>query len=211
MLAFSPDFDLNCVALVVYGVLLVTCSLYRGGAERPSDASYAGRVQPHRGLRSAARWAHHQPVLLGLAHGREEKPAVSGSQQHRPLHCPLTHQSWLHDLQRWLSGPLLVPPHHHRLRHVSTLPPPFPSRLLSLRDKQILNGFCRLRNLSELVTFFWSVVSFIFTSFETVPWNFCTDPQKRCHCTIWKSKEWFIKKRRCFPKWLLFLIKTLMS
>lgn len=104
---------------------------YRRGAERPSDASYTGRVQPHRGLRAAARRAHHQPVLLGLAHGREEKPAVSGTQQHRPLHRPLAHQSWLHDLQRRLQGPLLVPPHHHRLRHihphVSTLPPPLPT------------------------------------------------------------------------------------
>lgn len=89
---------------------------YRCGAKWPSDASHAGRVQPHRGLRAAARRAHHQSVLLGLTHGREEKPAVPGTQQHCPLHRPLAHQPRLHDLQRWLQGPLLVPPHYHRLR-----------------------------------------------------------------------------------------------
>lgn len=41
----------------------------RCGAEWPSDASHPGRVQPHRGLCSAARRAHHQPLLLGLPHG----------------------------------------------------------------------------------------------------------------------------------------------
>lgn len=99
-------------------VTRATCSVccHRCGAERASDASHPGRVQPHGGLRAAARRTHHQPVLLGLSHGREEKPTVSGTQQHCALHRPLAHQSRLHDLQRWLQGPLLVPPHHHRLR-----------------------------------------------------------------------------------------------
>lgn len=124
-------------------VHLAVC--FRGRAERPSDASYAGGVQPHGGLRAAAGWAHHQPVLLGLAHSREEEPAVSGTQQHCALYRPFTHQSRLHDLQRWLQGPLLVPPHHHRLTH-SQLPcscPAFsssPAYHFSLRTK--LGGSC---------------------------------------------------------------------
>ena len=137
-------------------------SVYRRGAERPSDASYAGRVQPHRGLRAAARWANHQPVLLGLAHGREEEPAVSGTQQHRPLHRPLAHQPGLHDLQRRLQGPLLVPPHHHRLRHIQAATFLLTSSPTS--ENQI--GCWTLRDLSELTTLFWSLVS-ILISFES--------------------------------------------
>lgn len=96
---------------------LAPCACHRCGAERPSDASYSGRLQPHGGLRAATRRAHHQPLLLGLSHGREEKPSFTGTQQHRPLHRPLAHQPRLHDLQRRLQGPLLVPPHHHWLSH----------------------------------------------------------------------------------------------
>lgn len=90
-------------------------ALLRRWAERAAGASDPGGVQPHRGLRAAAGRADHQPMLLGFTHGRAAEPAVAGPQQHCALHCALTHQPRLHDLQRRLPGPLLVPPLHHRL------------------------------------------------------------------------------------------------
>lgn len=128
-------------------------------AERAPDASHSGRLQPHGGLRAAAGRAHHQPVLLGLSHGREEEPAVAGPQQHCALHRALAHQPRLHDLQRRLQGPLLVPPHHHGLnterlaslyfiflRHDCTLSPE--------RRRQEVGPSCR-GNLSSALLYFW--------------------------------------------------------
>lgn len=128
-------------------------------AERAPDASHSGRLQPHGGLRAAAGRAHHQPVLLGLSHGREEEPAVAGPQQHCALHRALAHQPRLHDLQRRLQGPLLVPPHHHGLsterlgflyfifsRHDCTLSPE--------RRRQEVGPSCH-GNLSGALLYFW--------------------------------------------------------
>lgn len=90
--------------------------VFRCWSERAPGAQDSGCVQPHGGLRAAARREDHQPVLLGLAHGRAPEPAVPGPQQHRALHRALPHQPRLHDLQRRLPGPLLVQEIHHGLR-----------------------------------------------------------------------------------------------
>ncbi len=58
----------------------------------------------------------------------------------------------------------------------------FSPHLLSLRTKQD-TGLCCLCDFSELITLFWSVVSFIFISFETAM------ERKSCNCTILRVKS----------------------
>lgn len=101
--------------------------LCRCWPERAPGAPDAGRVQPHRGLRAAAGREDHQPVLLGLPHRRAPEPAVPGPQQHRALHRALAHQPRLHDVQRRLPSPVLVPAIDHGLARLpSPCPPPGP-------------------------------------------------------------------------------------
>ena len=94
---------------------LTSRSLHRRWLERTAGAPDAGRLQPHGGLRAAARREDHQPLLLGLEDGRAPEPALTGPQQHRALYRALAHQPRLHDLQRRLQGAVLVPEVNHGL------------------------------------------------------------------------------------------------
>lgn len=96
-------------------------SLCRCRLERAAGAPNTGRVQPHWGLRAAPWREDHQPVLLGLSHGRAPQPALPGPQQHRALHRAFAHQPRLHDVQRRLPSTVLVPEIHYGLTRLQDL------------------------------------------------------------------------------------------